>query len=143
RRAADLPTGSRLPQPRSSPRPRHALLRADHHLATSRTTQDPHRMIHTYAGRATNSHSPQALRGRVGQGGDEVSVAAFIASQRTEHGVPHAVACRALGVSQSWFYTWRDRPPTPRQRRRAELAEAIRVAFDASGGTYGSPRITL
>ena len=29
-----------------------------------------------------------------------MSVAAFIASQRTEHGVPHAVACRALEVSQ-------------------------------------------
>ncbi len=72
-----------------------------------------------------------------------MSVAAFIASQRTEHGVPHAVACRALEVSQSWFYKWRDRPPTPRQQRRAELAEAIRVAFDASGGTYGSPRVTL
>jgi len=53
------------------------------------------------------------------------------------------VACRALEVSQSWFYKWRDRPPTPRQQRRAELAEAIRVAFDASGGTYGSPRVTL
>lgn len=53
------------------------------------------------------------------------------------------MACRALEVSQSWFYKWRDRPPTPRQQRRAELAEAIRVAFDASGGTYGSPRVTL
>jgi putative transposase len=70
-----------------------------------------------------------------------VSVAAFIASQRTEHGVPHAVSCRALEVSQSWFYKWHDRPPTPRQRRRAELAEAVRDRFDASGGTYGSPRI--
>jgi transposase InsO family protein len=72
-----------------------------------------------------------------------VSVAAFIASQRAEHGVPHAVACRALGVSQSWFYKWRDRPPTRRQRRREELADEIRRIFDASGGTYGSPRVTL
>jgi hypothetical protein len=72
-----------------------------------------------------------------------VSVAAFIVSQRTEHGVPHAVSCRALDVSESWFYKWRDRPPTPRQARRAELAEKIRELFDASGGTYGSPRITL
>jgi transposase InsO family protein len=72
-----------------------------------------------------------------------VSVAAFIGSQRTEHGVPHAVSCRALGVSQSWFYKWHNRPPTPRQRRRAELAQKIRELFDASGGTYGSPRITL
>ncbi|MCW3819565.1 hypothetical protein ONA91_34510, partial [Micromonospora sp. DR5-3] len=29
---------------------------------------------------------------------------AFIASERTEHDVPHAVACRALGMSESWFY---------------------------------------
>jgi putative transposase len=72
-----------------------------------------------------------------------VSVAAFIACQRTEHGVPHALSCRALGLSESWFYKWRDRPPTPRQVRRAELAAKIRECFDASGGTYGSPRITL
>jgi putative transposase len=70
-------------------------------------------------------------------------VAAFISSQRTEHGVPHAVTCRALGLSESWFYKWRDRRPTPRQRRRADLAVKIREIFDASGGTYGSPRVTL
>lgn len=72
-----------------------------------------------------------------------MSVAAFIGSQRTEHGVPHAVSCRALEVSESWFYKWHNRPPTPGQVRRAELAEKIREFFDASGGTYGSPRITL
>jgi putative transposase len=70
-----------------------------------------------------------------------VSVAGFIAAQRTEHHVPHAVACRALGVSESWFYKWRDRPPTPRQDRRTRLADAVRRVFDASGGTYGSPRV--
>jgi putative transposase len=72
-----------------------------------------------------------------------VSVAAFIASQRTDHGVPHALACRALGVSESWFYKWHNRRPTARQSRRQELADAIRAVFDASGGTYGSPRVTL
>lgn len=72
-----------------------------------------------------------------------MSVAAFIGSQRTEHGVPHAVSCRALGVSESWFYKWHRRMPTARQVRRAELADRIRGFFDASGGTYGSPRITL
>ena len=71
-----------------------------------------------------------------------MSVAGFISSQRAEHGVPHATACRALGVSPSWFYKWHQRPPSPRQRRRAELDEAVRRVFDASGGTYGSPRIT-
>jgi putative transposase len=72
-----------------------------------------------------------------------VSVAAFISSQRTDHDVPHAVACRVLGLSESWFYKWHNRPSTPRQQRRAELADAIRKVFDASGGTYGSPRVTL
>jgi putative transposase len=70
-------------------------------------------------------------------------VAAFISSQRTEHAVPHAVTCRALGLSESWFYKWRDRQPTSRQQRRADLAVRIREIFDASGGTYGSPRVTL
>ena len=57
--------------------------------------------------------------------------------------MPHAVTCRALGLSESWFYKWRDRKPTPREQRRAELAAKIREIFDASGGTYGSPRVTL
>jgi putative transposase len=70
-----------------------------------------------------------------------VSLAAFIADQRTSHGVPQAVACRALGVSASWFYKWRDRPPTPAQVRRAELDAAVKRFFDASDSTYGSPRI--
>lgn len=72
-----------------------------------------------------------------------MTVAGFIACQRTEFGVPHATACRALGVSQAWFYKWRDRRPTARQQRRAALDDAIRAVFDASGGTYGSPRVTL
>lgn len=71
-----------------------------------------------------------------------MSVAAFISSQKTEHGISHTTTCRALGVSQSWFYKWKDRVPTARQRRRADLDEAIDRRFAASGGTYGSPRIT-
>ena len=70
-----------------------------------------------------------------------MSVASFVAAQRTEHGVPHVIACRALGVSSSWFYKWRDRAPTPRQTRRADLDAAVRHSFDASGGRYGSPRV--
>jgi len=70
-----------------------------------------------------------------------MTVASFVAAQRTEHRVPHAISCRALGVSQSWFYKWRDRPPTGRQRRRAEIDAKVKEVFDASGGTYGSPRV--
>ena len=71
-----------------------------------------------------------------------MSVAEFIASQRTRFGVPHAIACRALGVSQSWLYKWLHHQPSARQQRREELDEQIRRLFTASGGTYGSPRIT-
>ena len=70
-----------------------------------------------------------------------MSVSAHIAAQRTDHGVAHAVSCRALGVAASTFYKWRDRPPTPAKRRRAELDVKVRACFDASGGTYGSPRV--
>lgn len=68
-------------------------------------------------------------------------VAEFIASCRTEHGIPHTIACRALEVSQSWFYKHINRAPTARQQRRARLDGAIKRLFTASGGTYGSPRI--
>jgi len=73
-----------------------------------------------------------------------VSVASFIASQRTEHGVAHARCCQILGLSESWFYKWRDRPPTTRQRRRDELDAKVAEIFEDSGGTprtYGSPRV--
>jgi transposase InsO family protein len=70
-----------------------------------------------------------------------LSRAAFIAGQKTSHGVPYAVACRALGVSESWFFKWHDRPPTPAGQRRAEVDAAVKAAFEASKGTYGSPRI--
>lgn len=62
-------------------------------------------------------------------------MARFIAAQRTEHQVPHAVACRALEVSQSWLYKWQDRPPTPRQLRHRALTERIHKSFRDSGGT--------
>ena len=70
-----------------------------------------------------------------------MTVASFVAAQRTDHGVPQAVSCRALEISESWFYKWRQRGPTPRQARRAALDVAVRGCFDASGGTYGSPRV--
>jgi putative transposase len=73
-----------------------------------------------------------------------MSVASFIASQRTEHRVPHAKCCWWLGVSESWFYKWHDRAPTARQERRAALDAAVKASFDDSGGTpgtYGSPRV--
>jgi putative transposase len=69
-------------------------------------------------------------------------VAGFIATQRAEHGIGHAVACRALGVSQAWFYKWRHGDVSLRRARRRALAELIAVLFARHRGSYGSPRIT-
>jgi transposase InsO family protein len=77
----------------------------------------------------------------VGEGGDEVSVVRFIADQRTNYRVPHTITCLLLGVSLAWFYKWRGRPPTPRQRRRAEVDAAVAAMFDDAKGLHGSPRL--
>jgi hypothetical protein len=75
------------------------------------------------------------------EGGDALSRAAFIADQKASYVVPCAVACRALGVSESWFFKWHHRPPTLAEQRRAEVDAAVKAAFGASKGTYGSPGI--
>ena len=69
-------------------------------------------------------------------------MAALIAAQRDEHRIPPVVACRALGVSRSWFYQHQDGELPPRAARRAVLAAEVRRLFAAHRGTYGSPRIT-
>ena len=73
-------------------------------------------------------------------------MSAFIALQRDDHRIPHAVGCRALGVSQSWFYKWaghaRAGTLPPRAARRARLAAEVRRLFDLHEGKRGSPVIT-
>ena len=69
-------------------------------------------------------------------------MARFIAAQRAEFAVPHAVACRALGVSQAWFYKWCHGDGSPRRARRRALAALIAGLFARHRGTYGAPRIT-
>ena len=74
-----------------------------------------------------------------------MSVARFVADQRTMHRVPHALTCRLLGVSQSWLYKWveRDRSGalTAAEARRRELDVAVKIAFEAARGLHGSPRL--
>jgi transposase InsO family protein len=83
----------------------------------------------------------------VGEGGDEVSVARFIADQRTNYRVPHAKTCQWLGMSESWFYKWLQRADDPAglhtatDRRRAEVDAAVAAAFTAARGLHGSPRL--
>jgi len=70
-----------------------------------------------------------------------VSVARFIADQRTNYRVPLTATCALLGVSISWFYKWIHRTPTPTEQRRAEIDAAVVRAFDAARGLHGSPRL--
>jgi putative transposase len=70
-----------------------------------------------------------------------VSLAAVIATQRVDYGIPAAVSCRALGVSQAWFYKWRNGDGSPQRHRRKALAATIAWLFTKHRGTYGSPRI--
>jgi putative transposase len=69
-------------------------------------------------------------------------VAALIAAQRDERQIPHAVCCRALGVSRSWFCKWNSGALGPRAQRRARLAAEVARLFGLHEGKYGSPRIT-
>ena len=51
------------------------------------------------------------------------------------------VLCRALCVTRSGYYAWRDRPPSARARRDRELTTQLRVVHAESRQTYGRPRL--
>ena len=79
-----------------------------------------------------------------------MSVARFIADQRTTYRVPHTVVCALLGVSLAWFYKWLGRASGPgavsglrttRDRRRDTVDRAVKVAFSKARGVHGSPRL--
>ena len=71
-----------------------------------------------------------------------MSLAGVIVAEGAQHHIPHATACRALGVSQAWFYKWRHGDTSCRRARREQLSIEIRRLFAAHRGRYGSPRIT-
>jgi len=68
-------------------------------------------------------------------------VAAFIAAQGADHGVPAAACCRALGVSRSWYYRWKEGGRSPRRARRERLKAEIARLFEGHKGRRGSPMI--
>ena len=63
-------------------------------------------------------------------------------SALTGQGINVRYACRVLGVSESGYYAWRDRPDPPRTLRRIWLAGEIADVHKASGGAYGEMRVT-
>jgi hypothetical protein len=53
---------------------------------------------------------------------------------------------RLLEVSTAGYYRWKaaqGRPALPSEARRAEVDTKIMSSHKASGGTYGSPRVTV
>src|ERR671939_484116 len=52
-----------------------------------------------------------------------------------------ALARRALGVSQAWFYKWAHGDPSAQHARRARLGIEVARLFSAHQGRYGAPRI--
>jgi len=56
--------------------------------------------------------------------------------------MPVVVACRALGVSRSWFYKHKNGRLPPRAQRRERLKAEVARLFGVHRGKYGSPRIT-
>jgi putative transposase len=54
---------------------------------------------------------------------------------------PVAVLCDALEVSASGYYTWLDRPPSPRAQRHDQIHAAVQQVHTESHGIYGSHKI--
>ncbi|MFL5702652.1 MAG: IS3 family transposase, partial [Ktedonobacteraceae bacterium] len=63
----------------------------------------------------------------------------FIAEHRHECAI--TTMCRVLEVSMSGYYAWSKRPPSQHSREDAQLAEKVKMAFQANRRVYGSPRI--
>jgi putative transposase len=64
----------------------------------------------------------------------------FIEANRQDHCV--MVMCRVLQVSRSGYYAWIDRPVSLTAQDNERLVVLIRASHAASGGIYGSPRVT-
>jgi putative transposase len=49
--------------------------------------------------------------------------------------------CQLFGVTRAGYYAWRVRPASAHARQDWVLLEEMRAIFEASHGTYGSPRL--
>jgi transposase InsO family protein len=64
----------------------------------------------------------------------------FIANYRGN--LPCSRLCRLMGVTDRGFRTWKQRPPSQRQRRDMVILAHIREQHRRSLGSYGRPRMT-
>ncbi len=63
----------------------------------------------------------------------------FIVEHR--HECPITLMCRVLEVSVSGYYAWSHRTPSQHSREDAQLAEQVKMIFQANRRVYGSPRV--
>ncbi len=63
----------------------------------------------------------------------------FITDHRDELLV--TLMCKALQVSPSGYYAWRQRPPSARKMANQQLHKKIKAVYEANHEIYGSPRI--
>lgn len=54
---------------------------------------------------------------------------------------PVTVMCQVLDVSSAGYYAWRDRPPSPRAQRHAQIQQAVQQVHAQSHGIYGSYKV--
>lgn len=64
---------------------------------------------------------------------------ARIEALRQRH--PVAAMCRVLGVSESGYHAWRQRPPSARRQEHLRLATEIKAAHQRTRETYGPERL--
>ena len=82
----------------------------------------------------------RAERRRVKEERDILVKYQFIEAHRQSFCV--AVMCRILKVARSGYYDWIDRPLSNRACENERLLALIRASHAASGGIYGSSRVT-
>lgn len=63
----------------------------------------------------------------------------FIAAEKATF--PVSRMCRLLEVTRQGYYAYLRRPPSARVQAEAQLCAAVSEVFEASGQTYGSPRV--
>lgn len=60
----------------------------------------------------------------------------------TADGVAVTLACETLDVSRSGYYDWAKRKESNRDKENREILSRVTSIYEASRGTYGSPRVT-
>jgi putative transposase len=61
--------------------------------------------------------------------------------ERRDQTLSVGAMCKALAVSSSGYYAWRNREPSAHQQRDTWLAQQIKQVFETSRRTYGSNRV--